>query len=130
MPLNRAIGREATTLSYIYKSMTRLLVDQVQSPGITPMADTLPNYPTVHHLPVVPYIAVLQSTYVASSSIIILSTELFNSVGSMYYLRDCTVSTHYLFGWYVYVPKMPGGKVKENPCYLNYRLKQLHHWKE
>ena len=39
---------------YIYKNTTRLWVDQVQSLGITPMTDTLPNYPTVQYLPVVP----------------------------------------------------------------------------
>ena len=38
---NRAIGRDAIPLFYIYKSTTRLWVDQVQSLGITPMADTL-----------------------------------------------------------------------------------------
>ena len=51
---NRVIGREAITLSYIYKSAAILWVDQVQSLGITPMADTLPNYPTVQYLPVAP----------------------------------------------------------------------------
>ena len=56
---NRAIGREAITLSYIYKSTTRLWVDQVQSLGIIPMADTLPNYLTIQYLPVISTIVVL-----------------------------------------------------------------------